>query len=274
MAMLFPLTAVLYILLYVVTVVLLSLGIIYFAYSWQFIFVFLGFLIFFVLNVLIQLYASKKYNKTLSKMHSDPLAFITEQNKFLTRPFVNKNTKGIITSNIACTYIENEQYVEALDIYSNMIKDIKKPELKLICFLNMANSYLHLHNEPMYFQFIGLSQQALNELKRGNANVYSKLLLTYEASYTSLELRRIRSPQAAQMTVDAIQKLIGFKKSGNPSCNISTESYALGIAYTVLGNNEQAKIYFEQVASSTDRLPYVKRAQEYLKTGNEAVLWQ
>lgn len=274
MAMLFPLTAVLYILLYVVTVVLLSLGMIYFAYSWEFIFVFLGLLIFFVFNVLIQLFASKKYNKTLSKMHSDPLAFITEQNKFLNRPFVSKNTKSIITSNIACTYIENEQYVEALDIYNSMIKDIKKPELKLICFLNMANSYLHLHNEPMYFQFIGLSQQALNELKRGNAQIYSKLSLTYETSYTALELYRTRSPQAAQMTIDAIQRYIVFRKSGNGLYNMSIENYDLALAYTVLGNTEQAKLYLEKAASSSDKLPYVKRAQEYLKTGNETVLWQ
>ncbi len=277
MAMIFPLTSFLYITGIVILIALL-IACIFIPNDWQTVCLCIDFIILIAVKFLINYYAARKYNKTIPKMFSNLNDFIAEQNKFLSRRLVPKVVRNAISTNIACAYVMYERYPEALDIYNRIINDFKRPTESFYCFLNTADIYLSLGNEPMYFNFINLTHQVLNGVRNTNLKLYSKLLSEYEIYYSVLELRRTRSVQAAQMFMDIRQRHINLERSKKihskkQAINTALPIYILGLAYMVLGDTEQARSCFEQIAASTEPLPYVNRTREYLKTGNEEVLW-
>lgn len=228
----------------------------------------------FVMKYIMKL-ALKKYNKTIDKMNYDIHAFLDEQYKFLDRPLLSAYVRNLVKSNIAVGYIHNEQYDEALKIYtefeSSGYQNIT-PAMRFIILNNQSGAYLRIgdiERARLYMQ----NAEAILRTANAPQTVMQSFYSLFQLTVATFNFVVNKNEQTAMEYLNKLQaSLSAFSSKDIIKTSELRIHYEMGVAYIALGNEERANSEFDIVLQSGASIPFVERIKVYRKTGDLSVL--
>lgn len=240
-------------------------------------YIFLAFLIIFIAAIFGMVItgrtAAKKYNKSLSKLDYDIHSFLNEQYKFLNKMFINKNVRNLIEMNIACGYINNEQYDKALEILSKFEMTGYQglmPTMRFITFVNQAYCYIELGNTERARPYIQSSEMILRTAKLSNNTRY-EFSLNFDDLVALFNYKMNPDIQNLQNLIEKISARLNFAEQNNRYNRLMLH-YNLGVMYMHIGDMVRAESEFGYVLRAGSNLPCVDRIKAYNKTGDISIL--
>lgn len=170
--------------------------------------------------------------------------------------------KNLASYYLACAYLENKQFDQALPIYNDLLNDANTPEaLRTPILINLANLHLENNNVASARSIV----QKLHEVAPGSQNnraVQEKLVLK---AFSSGEL---------SVGIDELQRYLG---SYSTSPKRDDLTFAAGKAYFNSGQFQRSLIYFEQVVEEypasivgDSSQAYIDYINNYDNTGEQA----
>lgn len=217
--------------------------------------------------------ATKKYNKSLSKLDYDVHGFLNEQYRFLNKIFINKNVHNLIEMNIACGFINNEQYDKALEILSKFEMTGYQglmPAMRFIAFANQAYCHIELGNLERAKPYIQSSEMILRTARLNNNSRY-EFSLVFDNLVALFNYKMNPDIQNVQALIEKLYVRLNFAEQNN-RYNRLILHYGLGVMYMRIGDTLRAESEFGYVLRAGSNLPCVDRIKAYNKTGDTSVL--
>lgn len=217
--------------------------------------------------------ATKKYNKTLSKLNYDVHSFLDEQYKFLNKILINKNTRNLIEANIACGFINNEQYDKALEILSRFEAIGYQgflPMMRFVIFMNQANCYIELGNVERARPYIQNSEMILRTAKLDNKTRY-EFNLIFENAVARFNYEMNPNIHTTQALIEKISARLNSLEEDNKLSKIVLH-YELGVMYMRIGDTIHADGEFDYILRTGSTLPCIGRVKAYNETGDINIL--
>ncbi len=283
MITLFPLTIILSVILYVILGVVLALDILNFI---PFFVTVLVCILVFALQICIVKLAGNMYFKTVERADTDLDGFIAEQEKLALRA-KRPNIRNLVESNIIAALIFYERCEEAQERMKILGPQIPPNDflgrLQYVDFLlsidmhkgNFSGVDYYLNEMRANLSQIDFSRPGLSEKSRQDLYLTVELY-TVNAEFYSRPPERLAN-EDRQITenlisvVHQMEKSIYDLKLFRNHADLSIW-YDLGIAYTILGETEKAKQYFDLIVSKPFHWPQIARVKEYLNTGDINIL--
>ncbi|MCI5655342.1 MAG: hypothetical protein SOT80_09760 [Candidatus Pseudoruminococcus sp.] len=218
-------------------------------------------------------FASSKYKKSLCKLNYDVHGYLDEQYKFLNKLFISKNVRNTINLNIASGYMNNEQYNDALDIFSQFAADGYQGlslDMRFLVFMKQAECYINLNRFDMVSSYINNGEMILRTA-RFPANIYYELNLLLEYAVAEYNLKLNPNQQNAQELINRINAVLNNNLTKNGFKSILMR-YQLGALYMLTGDTNSADSEFYNILQTGSMLPCVNRIKAYNQTGDMSVL--
>lgn len=272
MVFLFASTTIVYFLMLALVVVALIVSVI--INEWYIFLICLGIVVAAVVGIVFtNKIAAKKYNKTLLKLNYDVHGFLDEQYKFLNKILINKNTRNLIEMNIACGFINNEQYDKALEILSKFEATGYQgffPIMRFVIFMNQAGCYIELGNAERARPYIQNSEMILRTARLNNTIRY-EFNLIFENIVARFNYEMNPNPQTAQALIEKTSARLNFSEGNNKPNNIILH-YELGVMYMKIGDTVRADGEFDYILRTGSDLPCIGRVKAYNETGDMNIL--
>lgn len=218
-------------------------------------------------------FAHNKYKKSLSKLNYDVHRYLDEQYKFLNKLLIGKNVRNTINFNIASGYINNEQYNDALDIFSQFAADGYQGlslDMRFLIFLKQAECYMNLNRFDMVSSYISNSEMILRTA-RFPVNIYYELKLLLEYTVAEYNFRLNSNQQNVQELINRTNAVLNNNLTKNRFKSIFVR-YQLGALYMLIGDTNSADNEFYNILQTGSMLPCVNRIKAYNQTGDMSVL--
>lgn len=272
MVFLYTSTTIVYYLLLILMVTALSIGIIS---SNNYIFLIsIGIFITTILGLIITIkLANKKYIKSLSKIDYDIHSYLDEQYKFLNKLLISKSIRNIIKINIAAGFMNNEQFDEALKIFSEFAQTGYQGlslDKRFLIFMNQAKCYMKLNRFDMVLSYIQNSEIILRTA-RFPANIRYELSLIFEYTVAEYNYKLNLNPHNIEELINKINDILN-NNSMKIKSNYTAFRYEAGALYMQLGDTARAEVEFDYILRTGSSLPCVNRIKAYNETGDMNIL--
>lgn len=218
-------------------------------------------------------FAHNKYKKSLAKLNYDVHSYLDEQYKFLNKLLIGKNVRNTINFNIASGYINNEQYNDALDIFSQFAADGYQGlslDMRFLIFLKQAECYMNLNRFDMVSSYISNSEMILRTA-RFPVNIYYELKLLLEYTVAEYNFRLNSNQQNVQELINRTNAVLNNNLTKNRFKSIFVR-YQLGALYMLIGDTNSADNEFYNILQTGSMLPCVNRIKAYNQTGDMSIL--
>lgn len=217
--------------------------------------------------------ANKKYKKSLSKLNYDIHSYLDEQYKFLNKLLIGKNVRNIINLNIANGYMNNEQYNDALDVFSQFAVNGYQGlslDMRFLAFIKQAECYMNLNRFDMVSSYISNSEMILRTA-RFPVNIYYELNQLLEYTVAEYNFRSNPNQHNAQELINRINAVLNNNFTKNKFKSILMR-YQLGALYMFIGDTNSADSEFYNISQTGSTLPCVNRIKAYNQTGDMSIL--
>lgn len=285
MVYIFPLTAILNIVVYILNITLLVL---FFTDIINFWICILALMLSFVLVIGVNKLAYHLYCKSLDRCDTDYDSFVREQEKFSYRARKNPKIQQIIDLNIIAGTIAHEKYDEArkrMAVVGNTIppNDVLGRFQYLSFLLVIETNQKNFSNVDYYTNEMRTLLSLMHNRPGFNETYRRRYQLVIEDAVVSAEFFSRPPERLANEDRQITHNMLSVKqqlKSLSHEVKVFTNFYRVnlnydsGIVYTILGETSKAEECFDEVLRNPYTYPMLDRVREYRRTGDINVLMQ